>query len=925
MKGKFWQADWFVALAVVLLFLVFSLSAPLQSIEQGAYDWGVQLSEREANSDITIIAIDDSSIENLGRWPWPRDLHAQLIQKLQEAGAKLVVYDVFFTEPQLDPGLAYIEELGRRFDQTSLAALPDLGPEWGQQLEVLKQQISALQASAQASNTQLLIEQAANRAQQPTAEGETGEADVVGIVLPGVNIEVIDELSGMLAQIMPQDVVDLSAVLGQAQLELDADGTLAGSIAVAGNVVLPQFFIPGEPLGNPDQPLADYIQNNAVMDVSDNVGARADGYLPLAVVQAVAPIELFGAQAAGIGHLNSEPDADGAVRSDPLAVDYYGQYFPSLSLVAAARSLNLKPEDIKINLGEGVQLGRLNILTDKFLRMHTFFYADKNGKSAFSVDTFFSVITDQVTPEKFKNKIVLIGPTATGVGQPQVTPIDPTMAPVVTLAHSISSLLNEDFFIEPDWALWVLIAAYVLVALYLIIGLPRLKAGAAAVFTVILVLVLMGTHLYLMSAELIWVKLALPAVLLVVGHVLMTTKRFLVTEKSKLKTDAESAESNKMLALQYQGQGQLDMAFDKFQRIPLDDGIMGLMYNLALDYESKRKMAKARMVYEHMGEYNPKYKDIATRMETAKNMEATIILGGGGGGGTAATMILDGGAAKPTLGRYDIEKELGKGAMGVVYLGKDPKINRVVAIKTMALSAEFEGDELEEAKGRFFREAESAGRLNHPNIVTIYDAGEEHDLAFIAMEFLTGVEMTKFLNPEDRMSVIDVLNLTADCADALAYADSNNVVHRDIKPANIIYDEALKKPQITDFGIARVTDASKTKTGMVLGTPSYMSPEQLAGAKVDGRSDLFSLGVMFYQLLTCELPFTGDSMATLMYRIANEPHPDISTVRSDLTDCVKTIVDKAMAKDLAERYVNGTEMARELRACAATLDTEGEG
>src|SRR5690348_5114061 len=203
-------------------------------------------------------------------------------------------------------------------------------------------------------------------------------------------------------------------------------------------------------------------------------------------------------------------------------------------------------------------------------------------------------------------------------------------------------------------------------------------------------------------------------------------------------------------------------------------------------------------------------------------------------------MILSGGAGaeKPMLGRYQVEKELGKGAMGVVYAGKDPKIGRVVAIKTMALSSEFEADELAEAKERFFREAETAGRLSHPNIVTIYDAGEEHDLCYIEMELLKGGDLAPFVKQGSLLPVDKAVSIIARAAEALGYAHKQNVVHRDIKPANMLYHPESDTLKLTDFGIARLTDSSKTKTGMVLGTPSYMSPDQLAARKIEGRSDL---------------------------------------------------------------------------------------
>jgi len=253
--------------------------------------------------------------------------------------------------------------------------------------------------------------------------------------------------------------------------------------------------------------------------------------------------------------------------------------------------------------------------------------------------------------------------------------------------------------------------------------------------------------------------------------------------------------------------------------------------------------------------------------------------------------------------------------MGVVYYGRDPKINRVVAIKTLALASEFEGTDLTQVKERFFREAETAGRLNHPNIVTIYDAGEDQDLAYIAMEFLEGKDLTEYSKPEQLLPVRDTVDIVCKVAEALSYAHSQSVVHRDIKPANIMYDPRTGSIKVMDFGIARITASSRTRTGVVLGTPSYMSPEQLAGKLVDGRSDLFSLGVMTFELLTGELPFDGDTMATLMYQIANEPHPDIKTLQPKLPACLGAVMDRALAKDPDQRYQSVDEFCQALRKC----------
>jgi len=274
---------------------------------------------------------------------------------------------------------------------------------------------------------------------------------------------------------------------------------------------------------------------------------------------------------------------------------------------------------------------------------------------------------------------------------------------------------------------------------------------------------------------------------------------------------------------------------------------------------------------------------------------------------------------RSTLGRYRLERELGRGSMGTVYLGHDPQIGRAVAIKTMALSREFEGHELAEARARFFREAEMAGRLRHPDIVAIFDASEEHGLAFIAMEYVIGHDLLRHTRPGKLLPVPVVLDMLARVALALAYAHTQGVVHRDIKPANVMIDPASGAIKVTDFGIASITDSCRTRTGMVLGTPSFMSPEQMAGRRVDGRTDLYSLGVMLFQLLTGALPHASDSMAQLMNQIANESAPDVRTLRPELPEALANVVALALEKRPEVRYADGVQMATDLRAVAALM------
>ncbi|MBI2769269.1 MAG: CHASE2 domain-containing protein [Burkholderiales bacterium] len=829
-RGRFWRTDWFVGVLIVVAVLILhQASDVIGTLERRFYDYSSTVTSRQPSERIAVIAIDDQSIANLGRWPWTRDIHAQMIDMLSAAKAKTVVNTTFFFEPQTDRGLVFIRKMKEA-----------LGP-----------------------------------------PGEAGS--------------VSDQLG---------------KVIAEAEQALDTDAKLAASMAKAGNVLIPSVFVLGEPQGKPDKPLPAYALKSAV-DEGNNYSYPA--------IKGQQPIESIGTAAAGIGHLNQLNDVDGAVRYEPLLVNYYGKAVPSMALLAAMKSLNLGPADIKLNPGDSVQIGKLRVKTDEGARMLPQFYKGKDGKPAFAVDSFYDVLSGKIPASKYADKIVLIGATAAGVGTQFPTPGYAGLTPAEMIAHITSSILSEHFIVEPGWGTWAAIGAFLLVAAYLIAALPRLSAGMAGTITAVFFVVLLGTEFGLLAGPAIWLKLVFPASLLVIGHLALTTKRFLMTETGKIKADEESAETNRMMGLALQGQGQLDMAFDRFRRVPMSDAVMDNMYNLALDFERKRQFNKAQAVYEHMAAWNKDYKDLQSKLNRAKNLSETVILGGGGSH-PGGTMLLDGGGVeKPMLGRYQVEKELGKGAMGVVYLGKDPKIGRVVAIKTMALSQEFEGEELTDARERFFREAETAGRLQHQNIVTIFDAGEEHDLAYIAMEFLKGKDLVDFCKDGHLLPVPKVLSIVARVAEALAYAHKQNVVHRDIKPANIMYEVDSDTVKVTDFGIARITDSSKTKTGLVLGTPSFMSPEQIAGKKVDGRSDLYSLGVMLFQMLTGVLPFRGDSMAELMYKIANEEAPEIRIVRKELPERLANVVALALAKRSEVRYQDGEQFAGDLRAVIAEM------
>jgi serine/threonine-protein kinase len=265
------------------------------------------------------------------------------------------------------------------------------------------------------------------------------------------------------------------------------------------------------------------------------------------------------------------------------------------------------------------------------------------------------------------------------------------------------------------------------------------------------------------------------------------------------------------------------------------------------------------------------------------------------------------------LGRYEVIGELGQGAMGIVYKARDPLIDRVVAIKTINLGLAL--DEKEEYESRFYQEAKAAGRLSHPNIVTIYDVGKNGDVAYIAMEFLEGRELRDIMNDQGLLPVDQVLDIAAQVAQGLGYAHEHDIVHRDVKPSNVmvVRDGHVK---ITDFGIARMaSSAVQTQTGMVLGSPKYMSPEQVMGKSIDHCSDIFSLGVMLYEMLTGQSPFNGDNVNAIMYQTLNAVPPPPNTINPEVPEMMNFIVAKSLAKKIEDRYQSAQDLAVDLRAC----------
>ena len=810
-------SDFILGIVLMLLALfAFLLSwGPLETLENGLYDLRANLRITSSKAPVAVIAIDEQSIANLGRWPWPRAHIASMVDLLQSYQVKVIGLDIIYSEKDINQGLIEVRNL-----ITSIETDP---------------------AYAKGSDAVL-------------------------------------------------------AALKESEKKLDNDTILANAIAAGKNVVLPLFFVPGSPTGRTAADLPDYLRANSLSPTGADESFTARAIVP--------PIPEFAAGALGLGHINIFTDRDGTVRSEPLFINFEEQLFPSFALQLTLKYLNF---DLKnVQLGQEITFGRKRIPVDENNRMLISF---NEGIPYYS---YFDVVNKKIAPDVFKDKIVIIAQSAAGLGAMQVTPAAVNVPPGTIIANIIENILNDDHIVRPDWAAILELIMILIFGLYVALVIPQLKAGISAIVSLVLLLAWMTTTFYLFAAYGYWIKALYPALVLLIGYIVIVSKRYLLTEKAKDRMEADSVETNKMLGLSFQGQGLLDMAFDKFRKCPVEDeSVKELLYNLGLDFERKRMFNKAVAAYQHIAQAGT-FKDINERIKKLTTAGETMIFGLSGAK-KEATVIMDNTEIKPTLGRYEIVKELGRGAMGTVFLGKDPRINREVAIKTLRYE-EIDSEQIDEVKKRFFREAEAAGKLSHPNIVTIYDVGEDYDIAYMAMELLDGSDLAKYTKKENLMPIKEIIRIVSCVASALDYAHANGIVHRDIKPANIMVLNN-GEVKVADFGIARVMATSKTQTGVVLGTPSYMSPEQIAGKKVDGRSDLFSLGVVLYELIAGEKPFNGDSIATLMYNITTTAPQAIKELSPDIPEAVAPIVEKLLSKDVEARYQTGKLLADDLLAC----------
>ncbi len=681
----------------------------------------------------------------------------------------------------------------------------------------------------------------------------------------------------------------LKQLLARSQQQFDTDQQLANSIRRAPNVIL---SLQTDYHAVTGQPLQSLKKLRISGDKHPNIPVATSLRLPWTD---------FYKNARAAGHNIFYQDVDERVRSQPLLLNYQNNLIPSFALALAARSRGIPLSSLRAEQ-QGIKLGKRHIATHS---SKTFYPVLQ--QPAFQEYSFYQVLNGDIERKAFRNKTIIIAPaqeleshsyqgSVTRLSQAQLN------------AGIISSLLDENYFTRPDWATMVEAIILIAILLYLFFIIPNFTTQITLPVTLLLLALIVAINQYFLLVEHIWLQMLTSGFVLSGGHALFGLYHRLSAGKRRFQ--AEAAEAMRMLVTALQSQGQIDMAMEKLRSIrKIDAAVLGLAYSIAQDYESKRQYGKAISVYDFILNHDKHFRDTAERKQRAQKADNAVLVKSSG------SILTDSIDTVPTLGHYEVEKEIGRGAMGVVYLGRDPKINRTVAIKTLSLAEEFEGSDLENVTRRFFKEAEVAGQLNHPNIVTVYDAGQEHDLTYMAMEYLDGHDLTYYIKDKQKPKVDWVLDIVWHVAGALDYAHQQGIVHRDIKPANIMYLPEDGTVKITDFGIARVADSNTTKTGTALGTPSYMSPEQISGERVKGSSDFFSLGVTMYELLTGELPFQGDSLAAMIYQITSKRHKNINQLRKRLPPCVKTIVDKLLQKDPKKRFQDGASIQEAIERC----------
>ena len=831
----FWKQDWAWAVLAIGVVSWLHASTDLARLpQQWLHDRAITSTTASVPaSEVALVMIDEASQARHGRAPWPRDLHARLIDRL--AQASVVVDTEPFIGHESERALAELQHL-----HATIAADPVL-------------------------------------ARYP----------------------------------------ELPAMLERSELNLDGDARLAASLerhqrTLLSLAALPESALSAAPLLSKGQP----------------AGARTPAGAPLA---APWPLPRLRDAAAGVGHAEIQTDPDDVLRRHELQRQVGAWRVSSLAVLAAGMHRGLTPAQIDTALQSSPpRLGGRTLSVDAQGWLTPLWATGSAAQAGLLVVSAQDVLDNPATAARLQGRIVLISHDNTGMTARHVRlPDGRAIHPAEALARITSSLVNGRWVQQPGWTHWMPWLLLVAVAGCVVRVVPRATRGTAlALSGVTAVVLLLVPHLLLGLAR-IWMPLTLPLAGLLAGwaglrlhaHWQRLAPRRTAAPPALIEAPVADTiiTTFDVMPLPVQASAPMQMPLppapaqpmarheiedDPDTELPADSGVETASMELT-DYEKTRPIPR-----------NPdEFADEASMraLEKTQPLSRDEVLAS-----TALTAV-EAPRELPRLGSYQLDRELGRGAMGRVYLAHDTDTGQEVAVKTLALAREFDGHALQEARQRFHREAEAASRLHHPDIVRVFSAGEAHGIAYIAMERLTGHDLTQHLRAGSLLPMATVVAIGTRIATALAHAHALGVIHRDIKPANVMIDLARGQVKVTDFGIARVSGASRTRTGLILGSPSYMSPEQIAGRQADGRSDLYSLGVLMFHMLTGELPLSGHTMTELMGAIANTPAPDVRSLRPSVPEALADVLGILLDKRAELRYPDGLELATDLHLISSML------
>jgi predicted Ser/Thr protein kinase len=690
------------------------------------------------------------------------------------------------------------------------------------------------------------------------------------------------------------------------QVDEDTSGRtdiLADEIYASGNVILPIYFSLSD-VGIASESAPPNVKKYSIDDAknvrkgkSSLIYARQIYYPSLALTEA----------SHGFGYINIHYDADGLVRREPLLINYDGYLYPSFGLRMAGAYLDVKPDQIRVPGEEGLLLGEISIPTDNGLQM----LVDYRGPNvSFERISALNLFTGESNPLAFKDKIVLIGLTSTESKTWTQIPAYGEINEVERIATVAENIIQRDFLkhLPAFWNVLLLI----LIGVFCALVLPNVSLTYRIVILLVFLFVILNFSYILFSSFGILNKPIYPIIELIF---------FLIASPAIKPKQLRKGTSGTMISEVDQEESQ--------------DEIAGRSEAETGRPEEHRKKPSTKVVIreplpsEEAGEERPRIPEIQPeetsgkpktstgedlpQYPTEKTMKLSRTPSPVASSDLSITPSPVGGTPSISqFGRYKIVEVLGKGGMGTVYKGLDPALDRPVALKTIRLDFALSSSEISELKERLIQEAKAAGRLSHPNIVTIYDVGEEGGQHYIAMEYLSGYTLEDFIEKKGVLNYRIVAKIIMQTCEALSYAHQHGIVHRDIKPANImLLDDFHVK--VMDFGIARLETTSLTKSNVALGTPHYISPEQLEGRPADKRSDIFSLGVVIYELLTGQKPFQGENISSLMYRILNHQPAPPSSVDDKTPLVFDHMVSKAMAKNPEDRHQDAEEIAKVMR------------